>query len=369
MAFARASDGKSSASHRYLWLDFARGIAAIAVMFYHYQEFTGYSHLFKAAYLAVDLFFMMSGFVIAHAYGGKLFQSMSAYEYVLARMIRLYPVYFFATLFGAGYYLSKVILATNDAPAVADILAILGHNLFFLPFSEEIADPTGIFPFTPAAWSLSVEVVLSILFVIALWHFKNRNLLITFFGAGLICLMFADRFGTLDFGFSLEGFFPAMFRAVAEFSLGIWLYRRFGGFRVKSNIPPAIVLAGITLALVLLKPSVPVSVIIVVVAFPLLFLVQPITEPSGMTARMFSEFGRISYPVYLLHTPVLLWGAGIMKFLNIDLLAYTPWIGIAMAVCTIAMSWLVAFLFDEPVRRWLNRQTKKAKALSAQASA
>ena len=368
MAFARASDGKSSANHRYLWLDFARGIAAISVMLYHYQEFTGYSHLFKAAYLAVDLFFMMSGFVIAHAYGAKLFQSMSTFEYVVARLVRLYPVYLFATLFGAGYYLSKVVLATDDAAAMTDILAILAHNLFFFPFSETIAEPSGIFPFSPAAWSLSVEVVLSIFFVIALWHFRTRNLLLTFVGSGLICLMFAARYGTLDFGFSMEGFFPAIFRAVAEFSLGIWLYRRFGGVRVNSNIAAAAVLAGITLALVFLTPTLPVSVLVVVIAFPLLFLVQPMVEPSGITAKVFSEFGRISYPVYLLHTPVLLWGAGILKFLNIDPLNYTPWIGLALAVCSIAMSWIVAVLFDEPVRRWLNKQVKKAKARGAQAS-
>lgn len=78
-----------SATHnRFDALDGLRGVAAIAVMISHFSQET----LFKNAYEAVDLFFMLSGFVIAHSYGARLLSGMTSTEYVKRRLIRLYPM-------------------------------------------------------------------------------------------------------------------------------------------------------------------------------------------------------------------------------------------------------------------------------------
>jgi peptidoglycan/LPS O-acetylase OafA/YrhL len=77
-----------------------RGVAAICVMIFHYGQATSYT-VFHCAGLAVDLFFMLSGLVIAHAYTKKLQQGMAVSDYLLRRIIRLYPMLIFAAVFGA----------------------------------------------------------------------------------------------------------------------------------------------------------------------------------------------------------------------------------------------------------------------------
>lgn len=359
MAFARTSDGLNVQHHRYLWLDAARGIAAIMVMLYHYQVYLGTATLFQFGFLAVDLFFMMSGFVLAHAYGAKLREGMTGLQFTIARLIRLYPVYLLATALGASYYFSKIFLDTDDAPEFSGMIDILLQNVFFLPVMSNLTEPRGMFPFSPASWSLSLEVILSLAFGLALWNLRNRALVVAFLLASAICAFFVVRMGTLDFGFSAEGFFPAMFRAMAEFLLGVWLYHKFHAWRAETSRAPLLLLLAIASTLLFIPPSLTVGVFLVLVVFPLFLVIQPVSEPTGKIGLFFSFLGRLSYPVYLIHTPVLLWGVGLVKLLGIDPEHSTPWLGISLAVATVAISWAVVILFDEPVRRWLNAVTKR----------
>jgi len=84
---------------RYEVLDGLRGVAAISVMLMHYSENT-VNPLFKNADIAVDLFFILSGFVLAHAYGARLAGGWSPWLFMRARIIRLYPLYLLGSLIG-----------------------------------------------------------------------------------------------------------------------------------------------------------------------------------------------------------------------------------------------------------------------------
>src|ERR1700684_2462821 len=86
----------TTTDNRYDALDGLRGVAAIAVMFSHFTQ----ESVFKNAYVAVDLFFMLSGFVIAHSYGTRLLAGMTAVEYIKRRIIRLYPMLLLSLLIG-----------------------------------------------------------------------------------------------------------------------------------------------------------------------------------------------------------------------------------------------------------------------------
>src|SRR5262245_60033816 len=77
---------------RYEVLDGLRGWAAISVMLMQYSENTA-NPLFKNADIAVDLFFILSGFVLMHSYRKKLLLGLSAREYIRKRIIRLYPMF------------------------------------------------------------------------------------------------------------------------------------------------------------------------------------------------------------------------------------------------------------------------------------
>jgi peptidoglycan/LPS O-acetylase OafA/YrhL len=84
---------------RFEMLDLLRGIAALAVLIYHSDNFLGIQ-LLPNAYLAVDLFFMLSGFVIAHNYDPKIGSGMTLKEFMLHRGIRLFPCYWLALAIG-----------------------------------------------------------------------------------------------------------------------------------------------------------------------------------------------------------------------------------------------------------------------------
>jgi len=80
-------------------LDGLRGVAAIAVMVYHAAALFVPVRL-PGSYLAVDLFFMLSGFVLTHAYADRLAEGLSWRAFLVARLVRLYPLYIAGTMFG-----------------------------------------------------------------------------------------------------------------------------------------------------------------------------------------------------------------------------------------------------------------------------
>jgi peptidoglycan/LPS O-acetylase OafA/YrhL len=83
----------SRKSNRFDVLDGLRGVAALCILIHHWAQCVGASAGFLGhAYLAVEFFFLLSGFVISNAYEHKLMQAMSFRRFVLIRVIRLYPL-------------------------------------------------------------------------------------------------------------------------------------------------------------------------------------------------------------------------------------------------------------------------------------
>ncbi|WP_286772069.1 acyltransferase [Sphingomonas sp. 66-10] len=123
-----AEESAAQRSRSYHVLDILRGIAAMSVVVLHFP------HAFApiaapGAYLAVDLFFAMSGFVLANAYDARLAGGMKAGAFLRARLIRLFPFYLFALL------LSTIELAyfyRHDELGTAVVISS-AFNVFMLP--------------------------------------------------------------------------------------------------------------------------------------------------------------------------------------------------------------------------------------------
>jgi peptidoglycan/LPS O-acetylase OafA/YrhL len=88
-------------------LDGLRGIAAFSVVFFHLSFGPNNTSPISKAYLAVDFFFALSGFVIAKAYEKKLSERLSLFEFIKIRVIRLYPLVFIATLMAMFKLISR----------------------------------------------------------------------------------------------------------------------------------------------------------------------------------------------------------------------------------------------------------------------
>lgn len=78
---------------RFVTLDAMRGIAALVVVGRHFTDASG-GHAAQFSYLAVDVFFLLSGFVLSLSYRRRFDAGMSAAEFMKLRVIRLYPLYF-----------------------------------------------------------------------------------------------------------------------------------------------------------------------------------------------------------------------------------------------------------------------------------
>jgi peptidoglycan/LPS O-acetylase OafA/YrhL len=112
------------------------------------------------------MFFVLSGFVIAHAYKDRLGSWPGFRQFVLARLIRLYPVYIAATLFAAGEMLSYPWVGTGSHPEItaANVMKSLSTAVLLLPTPPRWSvEPTTFFPLLFPAWSLFWELSVNLI--------------------------------------------------------------------------------------------------------------------------------------------------------------------------------------------------------------
>jgi peptidoglycan/LPS O-acetylase OafA/YrhL len=199
-------------------LDGLRGIAAVAVMFFHFNIFflpQARLPFVGRAYLAVDLFFLLSGFVMAHVYGRLLTVSWRAHwaEYARARFARIYPLFAVTTL------AMMVVFALSHMPLV--FVSFSGRSLALQPLllQQWASGLNWNYP----SWSISTEVECYAAFIFSagmLMGGKHPRLIAVCCASVVAALSIAN-------GGSLNCFvgFSALLRALAEFSLGVLLYR------------------------------------------------------------------------------------------------------------------------------------------------
>src|ERR1700681_3354917 len=118
---------------RYVILDGMRGIAALTVMVFHYTSHTDYE-LLKNAPVAVDLFFILSGFVLCFSYGDKIYKNEIGFmEFMLRRLIRLYPMLILGLLIGT-IAVCLFSLFGHTTYSLHEAVASFGINALFLPY-------------------------------------------------------------------------------------------------------------------------------------------------------------------------------------------------------------------------------------------
>ena len=114
-------------------------------MLHFASELREISYFLHGSYIAVDFFFILSGFVVSHAYGSKLMSSMSKSDYVIRRAARLYPVMSVGLLIGLPAFAlySSAGLANYS---LRELLAATLGNLFFIPYIGATASGHLLFP-------------------------------------------------------------------------------------------------------------------------------------------------------------------------------------------------------------------------------
>ena len=285
-------------------LDLLRGVAAIAVVLYHKKALPLSS---TSAYLAVDLFFLLSGVVVSEAYAERLASGWSVGRFMLVRVVRLWPLYMVGTLI--GLVAVTLSLATGVTPFWhGSIAKIVLFATFFLPGVHQWEGT--LFPLNGAAWSLFAELAVNLFFAIVC-RLRLERLWPLFIVLSAAFLLFEvhRRMGSshgLDFGaFN----FPAgVARAFFSFSMGVGIHRAWRTGRLPAIRVPTMAILFAFLAMILLAPArtagaVFWALLIIAVGFPVLVALALDAVPGPLVRRLSALSGRISYPIYTTHLP------------------------------------------------------------------
>jgi peptidoglycan/LPS O-acetylase OafA/YrhL len=341
---------KGAESGRYVVLDGLRGLAALCVITDHIDA--GFlTAALPGRYLAVDFFFVLSGFVLSHAYGARLAAGMGPLAFMRVRLIRLYPLYLVGLLAGFGLTLLQVIRwGMHPAETLAAPFAL---NLLMLP------SPMGLtFPFDAPAWSLFFELVANLAFAVFFLRLSPRALgaLIALSALGLLAC--ATAFDKLDGGWIPENFVVGFPRVFFGFFAGVLIHR----VSQRMDLPALPSWAAYVLLFGLLAvPSIGPSrawtdLAIIVIGCPALVALSAATGGTGRLERAMGWLGAMSYGVYVLHVPIIAWLGAAQRMLAPGL--EVPGIVFFALVAALALA-SAAFLdqrYDRPVRAWLTRR-------------
>lgn len=380
---------------RYEILDGLRGVAAVIVVIFHlfetYSKGVPYQML-NHGYLAVDFFFVLSGFVVGYAYDSRWSKGMSFWNFCKRRIIRLQPMLIFGTIVGALLFYMQ-----GEHPDFASVmktpwwivvlLTIVGGTVLPIPKSWDIRGWQEFNPLNGATWSLLWEYLANLLYGTILHRLKLRTLIVLVGLAAFlvvnVCLDI-DIFGVLDArdyaaytvigGWSLtpDQLLIGFSRLAYPFLMGLVISRIA---RMEIHITRhGFILCSVILAVILVMPRVggdnPANfwmnglyeIVAILAVFPLIIMMGRGSTVAGERYEGLCRFlGDISYPLYVTHYPLIYmqmsWAAS-----HPDAPASTH---VFMACCyfiiAIALAYASMKLYDLPVRAWLSDKFLRRK--------
>ncbi len=346
------------AKQKYLTLEGLRGLAALLVVYFH-QCTAGISPAPTSFYLAVDLFFLMSGFVIAHAYEDRLGEGLSALAFMRLRLIRLYPLYILGSAIGLVVMAWFGRLSAFDPASAGDISRSAAGAVFMVPYLGPVKTLI-LFPLNGPAWSLLLEVLANLAYAVFARRLSTRALTAICVVSGLVLSGAALHDQTLNLGYQAHRLWVGVARVSFSFSLGVVIFRFYRAGRLPVVVlGPMPVMAGA--CALLLLPSLGnlpglFAAAVVLVGFPTLMIAAvQARAPGPRLARMFGLSGEISYPLYAIHGPLIVGLMMASKFWNWPLPALQPWgVGLVIAPALAVLALGVSRAYDQPVRAWLS---------------
>jgi peptidoglycan/LPS O-acetylase OafA/YrhL len=334
-----------------------RGVAALCIVLLHSPRLFGSAPVFLA--LAVDLFFALSGFVLAHAYEDRLRHGMTPLAFLRQRWARLYPLYGMGFLLGVTH---ATLCITYNSPTEHWSWAELFITVPFAAFMLPAPVGQGLFPLNGPMWSIFFELLANLLWV-AFWRpLQSVKIL---FGTVLVCgglyVCALTYIEAPALGLTWTTFPGGLARVGYSFGAGLLVHRLKDKLRTP-KIPP-LMLMGVLPVMALFSPGPIVQLLSVLLVFPLIVLLGARNEPRAATQGIYESLGKASYCVYVLHRPLAaLLYAAVLQFAGWRLEAIAPWGGLLFLAGLVAGSLVLTDVFETPARRWLTRRlTRKSE--------
>lgn len=351
----------------YVILDGLRGVAAIMVLFFHLLEAHATSHfdqIINHGYLAVDFFFILSGFVIGYAYDDR-WKGMSLKAFFTRRLIRLQPMIVIGVLIGGVlFYFGTGENVGQTSIGMLLICVVAGCLLLPLPLSMDIRGWTEMYPVNGPQWSLFFEYIANILYALVFRRFSKGVLSICVFLAGCLTIhfLFNSAHGDVVGGWDLtvNGIYIGMTRLLYPFLAGLLLAR----LNLSIRIPQAFWVCTVMIVLLLAMPrfgsestlwmNALYECVCILLLFPLIVILgsSQKTLNGGAADAVCALLGRISYPLYLVHYPFVYM---YYKYAQSGEASVTQcfMLGGGIACVSLLLAWLCERFYDAPVRKWL----------------
>ena len=375
------SSAFSDTKPHYELLDGLRGVAAILVLWYHIHEGFAFAgsvngvgdgviRSFNHGYLAVDFFFILSGFVIGYAYDDRWRNGFTIKEFFRRRLIRLHPMVVMGAVIGAVAFLLQGSAQWDGTHiATSAVMLALLCAMFMIPAVPgcryEVRGNGEMFPLNGPAWSLFFEYIGNILYALFLHRLPTKALgvLTAMTGIGLTWFAVTDvsGYGSIGVGWTMDtvNFFGGMLRMLFPYTMGMFLSRIFKPIKVKAPfwICTAVMLALFSVPFLGSKGEICLNGVFemfcIIIAFPTLVWIG--ASGGKNENKVCKLLGDISFPLYIVHYPVMyLFYSWLIKTGKYSF-GETWTVSLGVMTASLVLAFLCLKLYDEPIRKWLSR--------------
>ena len=370
----------------YELLDGLRGVAAILVLFYHIFEGFAFAEGVDGAgdgiirtlnhgHIAVDFFFILSGFVISYAYDDR-WGKMSMGGFFKRRLIRLHPMLVMGAVVGAiTFLIAGREQWSGGTASIGWVMTAMLLTMFMIPAVPgahyEVRGNGEMFPLNGPGWSLFFEYIGNILYALFIRRLPTRILAVLAVLLGVVhCWFFVGDVSGYDMvgvGWTIDdhNFWGGLVRMMFPFTVGMLLARTFRPRKVKGAFWICSIALVAIFAVPYIKPGYGISlnslyeVVCIAFIFPLLVWLGACGSASGRTGKLNRLLGDLSYPLYIVHYPIMyLFYAWLIEN-NVYTLQECWGVALLVIASSILLALLCLKLYDEPVRRWLARKFLK----------
>ena len=369
----------SDTKAHYDLLDGLRGVAALMGIWDH--VFEGFAFASNSAietlnhgYLAVDFFFILSGFVIGYAYDDRWGKSLTMKDFFKRRLIRLHPMVIMGAVLGAiTFCIQGSVQWDGTHVAISMIMLSLLCTIFFIPampgVGYEVRGNGEMFPLNGPCWSLFFEYIGNILYALFIRRLSNKALTVFVVLLGVALAAFAvfnvSTYGNIGVGWTLDGvnFLGGSLRMLFPFSLGMLMSRNFKPMKVKGAFWICTIALIALFSVPYLEGLEPLCMngvyeaFCVIVAFPIILWIGASgTTTDKQSTKICKFLGDISYPVYVIHYPLMyLFYAWLIEN-QLYTLGETWHVALCVFILSIILAYLCLKLYDEPIRKYLAKR-------------
>lgn len=337
IAVTSETSGRMAPAHpaRLSQLDGLRGIAALVIMFYHVDMVYRVHGAVVRGYLFVDMFFLLSGFVLTVSTEKKLNAGINPFAFVKSRFVRLWPL----VAVGAG-----VAVARAFAIGMADPLTLLLWLALDLAMIPSFAGHGPFYRFNGPQWTLFYELLANFLHALAFRRVPTRWILVLAALLGGWLVYTVNRQGADVMGVNAPNWrtwWMGLPRVGWSYVLGVGIGRIYRDRGLPGPALPWWLALALPVAGIVVLPMLPLAIvagdlIFVLLFLPLMLWAAVLCHPPQAVKPVLEWLGNYSLPLYCVHLTVLVWVS--------ELLGRAVWVRFVAVATALVLSWIFSRL-------------------------